>query len=184
MSNPMKVIIFIYVLVMPFAQPPNWCQTIYQKDESPEGGEWHWTYDCEKRGQEHMTDGKPTPIRLAGKHHLSAIVSTSIDIVLISSLTAVRFYKASYLNQSRKAKARNFIMLGILAISIINEILGLVFLKVNGNLFNLVRPIVAIVFMSQVRGSFLNVLYAFKELIFIIVGLFMYVLLFAVIAFF
>ena len=55
---------------------------------------------------------------------------------------------------------------------------------VNGNIFNLVRPIVAIVFMSQVRGSFLNVLYAFKELIFIIVGLFMYVLLFAVIAFF
>ena len=71
-------------------------------------------------------------------------------------------------------------MLILLIISITNEVLGVIFQSINGNLFNIIRPLVAVVFMSQVRGQFYNVLITFKELVFIIFSLFMYILLFSV----
>ena len=71
-------------------------------------------------------------------------------------------------------------MLTVLIISLVDEIFGMIFQEVNGNLFNIFRPLVAIVFMSYVRGQFINVLIAMRELFFIIFSLFMYVLLFAI----
>ena len=63
----------------------------------------------------------------------------------------MRFYKATYATQSKTMKMRNYILLSLLMIAIIDGALGIFVGKVFGYLSNWIRPIVAITFMGQVR---------------------------------
>ena len=141
-SKPVVLVIFIYVVIMPFISPPNWCANYWNSINR-----FQWTYDCQEAGLVNEEDGVIRPIRVAGVH-LSSIIATMADTLLISILTFVRFYKASFMNQSWNAKFRNYILLTLLTISIIDEFGSILVQAINGNYFNLIRPLVAIVFMS------------------------------------
>ena len=123
--------------------------------------------------------GYNKPIRLVGDTQLSVAVSNSIDIFFVSILTSVRFYKASYSDQSKSMKLRNYMLLALLSIALIDGVLGIFVGGIFGFLSNWIRPVVAVVFMGQVRQQFNHVLYTMKELTIFVASLFIYVLIFA-----
>ena len=147
MHWPLYVIIFVYVLIMPFLTAPVWCVQ-YWNEIDP----WQLTIDCKHAGSVHIdSTGYNKPIRLVGDTQLSILVSNSIDICLVSFLTFVRFYKGTYSKQSKSMKLRSYILLSLLLIAIIDGVLGIFVGKIFGYLSNWIRPIVAVVFMGQVR---------------------------------
>ena len=77
---------------------------------------------------------------------------------------------------------RNYILLALLGIAIVDGILGIFFGKIFGYISNYIRPIVSIVFLGQVRHQFYNVLYTMKELAIFVLSLFIYVLIFALLS--
>ena len=61
-AGPLYVVLFIYVLIMPFVTAPHWCADYY-------GGKnkWAWTFDCSVAGSVHIdSSGYNKPIRLSG----------------------------------------------------------------------------------------------------------------------
>ena len=132
---------------MPFLTAPHWCASYYEGHNR-----FQWTFDCKKVGSLHIdSSGYNKPIRLVGDTQLSVLVSNSIDICLVSFLTFVRFFKASYSEQTFNMKLRNYMLLTLLGIALLDGILGIFVAGPFGYLSNYIRPIVAVVFMGQVR---------------------------------
>ena len=171
----MYIVIFVYVLIMPFLTAPTWCAQYYDKIDR-----WQWTLDCSYAGSVHIdSTGYNKPIRLVGGTQLSVAVSNTIDICLVSFLTFVRFFKASYSDQSASMKSRNYMLLTLLIIALVDGALGIFVGGIFGYISNYIRPVVAVVFMGQVRQQFYNVLFTMKELAIFVSSLFIYILIFA-----
>ena len=144
-AGPLYLVIFVYVLVMPFLTAPTWCSKYYSEN----GQYWRWTFDCSYAGSVHIdSSGYNKPIRLVGGTQLSVVVSNSIDIFLVSILTSVRFYKASYSDQTKSMKLRNYMLLSLLGIALVDGALGIFVGGIFGYISNYIRPIVAVVFMG------------------------------------
>ena len=79
-------------------------------------------------------------------------------------------------------KLRNYMLLTLLGIALVDGILGIFVGGIFGYISNYIRPIVAVVFLGQVRQQFNNVLYTMKELAIFVLSLFIYVLIFALIS--
>ena len=60
----------------------------------------------------------------------------------------MRFYKASYSEQDSYMKMRNYILLALLGIALVDGILGIFFGEIFGYISNYIRPIVSIVFLG------------------------------------
>ena len=88
---------------------------------------------------------------MVGGTQLSVAVSNTIDICLVSFLTFVRFFKASYSDQSTSMKSRNYMLLTLLTIALVDGALGIFVGGIFGYISNYIRPVVAVVFMGQVR---------------------------------
>ena len=63
----------------------------------------------------------------------------------------MRFYKASYSEQSFNMKLRNYMLLTLLGLALVDDTLGIFVGGVFGYVSNYIRPIVAVVFLGQVR---------------------------------
>lgn len=77
---------------------------------------------------------------------------------------------------------RNYMLLSLLGIAIVDGVLGIFIGEIFGYISNYIRPIVAVVFMGQVRQQFNNVLFTMWELAIFVASLFIYILIFALIA--
>ena len=70
-------------------------------------------------------------------------------------------------------------LLTLLTIALIDGALGIFVGGIFGYISNYIRPVVAVVFMGQVRQQFNNVLFTMKELAIFVFSLFVYILIFA-----
>ena len=76
-------------------------------------------------------------------------------------------------------KSRNYMLLTLLTIALVDGALGIFVGGIFGYISNYIRPVVAVVFMGQVRQQFNNVLFTMKELAIFVASLFIYILIFA-----
>ena len=60
----------------------------------------------------------------------------------------MRFYKASYSDQSKSMILRNYMLLALLSIALVDGVLGIFVGGIFGFLSNWIRPVVAVVFMG------------------------------------
>ena len=70
-------------------------------------------------------------------------------------------------------------LLTLLIIALTDGALGIFVGGIFGYISNYIRPVVAVVFMGQVRQQFYNVLFTMKELAIFVASLFIYILVFA-----
>ena len=70
-------------------------------------------------------------------------------------------------------------LLTLLIIALTDGALGIFVGGIFGYISNYIRPVVAVVFMGQVRQQFYNVLFTMKELAIFVGSLFIYILVFA-----
>ena len=84
---------------------------------------------------------------------------------------------------SKRNKARNYALVVILVGCIIDHILGLIYLY-NAIFSLLIRPVVVFIFFSAIRSNMFMIVHSCKDTFIILITIFCYVLLFAVLGYY
>ena len=97
-----------------------------------------------------------------------------IDFISLSYLTFYRFYKLKWRHMGRKDKARNYAMVTILILSVIDHMIALPIMY-NAKFSLAVRPIVVFLFFSSVRNNFWVILQSYKDTGIILITIFTFI---------
>ena len=104
------------------------------------------------------------------------VVTAILDLICVGYLTFFRFFKLTYREMSTKQRIRNYIMLFCFVVCLA-ALLQALFGENIVTLTFIVRPIVIIVFFSQVRARIVDILVLTKQLLITLVAIFCFVLL-------
>ena len=104
------------------------------------------------------------------------VVTAILDLICVGYLTFFRFFKLTYREMSTKQRIRNYIMLFCFVVCLA-ALLQALFGENIVTLTFIVRPIVIIVFFSQVRARIVDILVLTKQLLITLVAIFCFILL-------
>ena len=113
-----NIVVFLYFLVAPLSMTPLWCTDYF--DQNPESRSNYWCYRCNDvvavSEGEVIQYGK---IRSSNIFKFNPVITTLLDFVCVSFLTFYRINKQRFSKISKKAKNRNYIMIGVCGLSLL-----------------------------------------------------------------
>lgn len=114
---------------------------------------------------------------------LAPWVTGTIDIICLAILAAFRFTKLTWRKQSKKAKCRNYLLGALFVICLADTIYAIVRTKYP-YLNNFLRPVVIMIFLSQLRNNMRYVALTAKDALTVLVCVFSYIGFFTLVGYF
>lgn len=168
LSKIKNIAIFVYYIVIPFMQTPDWCTNAwaaYNHENGIKGYRFAVTYDCAS-----VANG----IQFSGFPNLSPLVTGTIDIACLVALCAFRCYKERWRRMSKKNIWRTWALCFISALSTADNIYSIC--KDNYPFFSdFMKPVVVMIFASSIRGTFMQVASNARDSITVILTIFIFI---------
>lgn len=170
--SPFKTVaIFVYYVFVPFLQTPDWCLNNATPDEKTA-----WLYKCE-----HVLGGT---VKYSDLPKLAPWVTGTLDFICLFILAFFRFSKLRWRAMSPKAKWRNYSLAALWVICTGDIIYSLVPPVNYPYLTNFLRPIVIMIFLSQLRNNMKFVVLTAKDALVILICIFSYIGFFTMVGYF
>ena len=163
------VAVIIYFLIIPFMETPKWCRDDMNRDDLTP------IYHCSE-----IADGN---IPYSQIYKLNPIITGGLDFLCLSFFIFFRLFKSKWRAQSKKATCRTYTLIALAVISFVDTIISIIFVE-DSLISNLVRPIVVIIFFSQIRS---NIYTAARDLylsLYVLVLIFIYVFFFSILGYY
>ena len=154
----MPAVLITYILILPCIESPDWCN-----DNVENSDRFHFWIDCRNLGYPYSR--LPT---------IGPFFTTMVDIFCVVYLAFVKWYKNKWREQTKYDRARNYYMIAIFGVSLVDLSFSIILLK-RPIVSAFLRPFILASCMSSVRSNFFTLVQQIKDSSVILLSIFLFV---------